>query len=51
MKHTLHAPHFDPLHFDLSETTREHLFALTCVLIPYAIAAIAVFAYHGQWFM
>ncbi|MET7013418.1 hypothetical protein [Uliginosibacterium flavum] len=32
----------------LSTQTRNVLFALICTLIPYAVAAIAVFAYHGQ---
>lgn len=32
----------------LSPRAREVLFALTCTLIPYAVAAIALFAYHGQ---
>lgn len=36
-------------HFQLSQRTREVLFSLCCTLIPYALAAALVFAYHEQF--
>lgn len=48
MKLAVHNLHHEYLHVHFSKRTRELLFAATCTLIPYAVAAIAVFVYHGQ---
>ena len=48
MKLVLHTQIPAQSRLQLSAKAREVLFALTCTLIPYAVAAIAVFAYHGQ---
>ncbi len=37
------------LHIQLSERTRKVLFSLCLTLLPYALAAIGVFAYHEQF--
>lgn len=51
MKLALPAHTTPATHLQLPARSREWLFALCCTLIPYAVAAIGVFAYHEQWFM
>ncbi len=53
MKTAIHTPihHVEPIQFKLSDKARQVLIALVATLIPYAVAAIGVFAYHKQWFM
>ncbi len=46
LAHPLHLPH--ALHFELSERSRQILFAIVCTLLPYVVAAIGVFAFHEQ---
>ena len=43
--------HVEPIQFKLSDKARQVLIALVATLVPYAVAAIGVFAYHKQWFM
>lgn len=46
-----HLEHVEPIQFKLSDKTRQVLIALVATLVPYAAAAIGVFAYHKQWFL
>ena len=48
MKLALPSTHRAPFRIPLTERGREILLALVLTLIPYAVAAIGVFAYHGQ---
>jgi hypothetical protein len=53
MKTAIHTSihHVEPIQFKLSDKARQVLIALVATLVPYAVAAIGVFAYHKQWFM
>jgi len=51
MKLAMHSQQFDPIRIHLSCKFKEVLLAITLTLIPYAVAAIAVFAHHRQWIM
>lgn len=46
--HTHHHVHLPHIH--LSDKTHLWLNALLSASIPYVIAALALFAYHEQWF-
>lgn len=48
MKTVLALHHHEPVHFHLSETLRRGLIVTLSVVLPYAVAAIGVFIYHGQ---
>lgn len=50
MKLALPAQPHHPLHFHLSDRARELLLSACRTLLPYAVAALGVFAYHEQWF-
>lgn len=43
--HHIHLPHVH-----LSTNARRWLYAALSAAIPYLIAALALFAYHEQWF-
>jgi hypothetical protein len=48
MKATLTASHHHTHSIHLSENTRKILLGVLYVLVPYVIAALGVFIYHGQ---